>query len=170
MHREAQETSFRPLVSIVLISLDHYRTQLRSNNVLASPLHATKRVSHAYIRRRRDPLRHRQTKMLLINCAACAAPLAHDAPRCVVDCARNGTTPSYCMQSDGDIGSGAQVSQSSVCPSGVMSLIKLCRHLRISRCASPNRVTGLRQKRSNKLYATLYIELGSRAFLSRSRV
>ena len=25
----------------------------------------------------------RQRKMLLLNCAACAAPLAHDAPRCV---------------------------------------------------------------------------------------
>jgi hypothetical protein len=25
----------------------------------------------------------RQRKMLLINCAACAAPLANDAPRCV---------------------------------------------------------------------------------------
>ena len=24
-----------------------------------------------------------QTKMILTNCAACAAPLAHDAPRCV---------------------------------------------------------------------------------------
>ena len=34
-------------------------------------------------RRRRDPHRPRQRKMILTNCAACAAPLAHDAPRCV---------------------------------------------------------------------------------------
>ena len=31
----------------------------------------------------RNALRPRQRKMLLINCAACAAPLAHNAPRCV---------------------------------------------------------------------------------------
>ena len=127
---------------------DHYRTQLRSNNVVASPPHATKRVSHAYAAAARDPHRHRQTKMLLINCAACAAPLAHDAPRCVrcrtrycnatchVNCARNSTTPSYCMRSDGALGRGAQVSQNSVCPPPrVMSLVKLQWHLRISRSA-----------------------------------
>ena len=35
-------------------------------------------------RRRRDPhTAPNQTKMILTTCAACAAPLAHDAPRCV---------------------------------------------------------------------------------------
>ena len=34
----------------------------------------------AKTRRRQTP---RQRKMILTNCAACAAPLAHDAPRCV---------------------------------------------------------------------------------------
>ena len=32
---------------------------------------------------KKGPQRPRQRKMLLINCAACAAPLANDAPRCV---------------------------------------------------------------------------------------
>jgi len=31
----------------------------------------------------REPQKAYQTKMILTNCAACAAPLAHDAPRCV---------------------------------------------------------------------------------------
>ena len=33
--------------------------------------------------RSRDRANSRQTKMILTNCAACAAPLAHNAPRCV---------------------------------------------------------------------------------------
>ncbi len=33
--------------------------------------------------KRNDPHRPRQRKMILTNCAACAAPLAHNAPRCV---------------------------------------------------------------------------------------
>jgi hypothetical protein len=37
----------------------------------------------SYTRRRRDPHRPRQRKMILTTCAACAAPLAHDAPRCI---------------------------------------------------------------------------------------
>ena len=33
--------------------------------------------------RRESQTPHLEAKMILTNCAACAAPLAHDAPRCV---------------------------------------------------------------------------------------
>ena len=46
---------------------------------VCKPLEASEKP----ITRRRDPHRPRQRKMILTNCAACAAPLAHNAPRCV---------------------------------------------------------------------------------------
>ena len=42
-----------------------------------------KRVYHAESKRRASPNNSAKRKMILTTCAACAAPLAHNAPRCV---------------------------------------------------------------------------------------
>ena len=42
-----------------------------------------KRVYQAESSRRASPKLTAKRKMILTTCAACAAPLAHDAPRCV---------------------------------------------------------------------------------------
>ena len=44
----------------------------------------TLEITHTKLSTRASPLdASRQRKMILTTCAACAAPLAHDAPRCV---------------------------------------------------------------------------------------